>query len=331
MGKDNRTREGSGSFLQTLRGISARSIIHFIENGYARLKALVEKSRHTYYRMVVMEADSFQEVGSYKLSLMSFYVLVSSVLVALTLVVTCIIIFTPIKRYIPGYGGNGGDRQVWELTDQVESLERKLQAQQVYTDNFRKLLVGDVQTTDQVPAETIKIPDSLLNVNASQEDAELRAAVANGKVTSGAADAGTQEVGMKKIEESTRDGKLEQMFLLAPVKGQVSMGFAPNKKHLGVDIVAPRNTVVMATADGFVISSDWTLETGNTIGVQHANNVVSFYKHNAVLLKKAGDRVKAGEAIAIIGNTGEQSSGPHLHFELWKNGRAVNPQEYIGF
>ena len=92
----------------------------------------------------------------------------------------------------------------------------------------------------------------------------------------------------------------------------------------------PKSTA-STVADGFVIASDWTLETGNTIAIQHDNNVVSFYKHNANLLKKVGDRVKLAEAIAIIGNTGENTSGPHLHFELWKGGKPVNPQEYIRF
>ncbi len=311
-----------------IKGLTARNMVHAADGAFGRVKTMVDKSRHTYYRMVVMNNDTFEEVGSYKLSLMNLYVLISTVLVATAILATSLIVFTPLKKYIPGYGGAAESRQLWELTDQVENLEKKLQAQQVYTDHFKKLLVGDVQTQEQVPSETVKISDSLLNIKPSDEDAELRAAVANGSVV--AKDTGSER-GVKSIGAMSKDEKLEQMFLLAPVKGQVSMGFSPDKKHWGVDIIAPKNTAVMAAGDGYVISADWTLETGNTIGVQHPNNVVTFYKHNASLLKKAGDKVKAGEAIAIIGNTGEQSSGAHLHFEIWKNGKAVNPQEYIGF
>ena len=324
MAKEN---DSFRSVINSLKGFTAKNLVHFFERLYAGFVDFLSHSRHTFYRLVIMNNDTFEEVGSYKLSMMNFYVFVSSALVALTLLVTSIIVFTPIKKYIPGYGGVGSDRQVYELADQVDVLEKKLQAQQTYTDHFKKLLIGDVQTQEQVPVETVKISDSLLNVHPSQEDAELRAAVANGSVVAKE----TAAEGVKPISVGSKDEKLEQMFLLAPLKGQVALAFSPAKKHFGVDVVAPKNTVVMAVSDGFVVSSDWTLETGNTIGIQHANNLVSFYKHNASLLKKEGDKVKAGEAIAIIGNTGEQSSGPHLHFELWKNGLAVNPLEYINF
>jgi murein DD-endopeptidase MepM/ murein hydrolase activator NlpD len=111
----------------------------------------------------------------------------------------------------------------------------------------------------------------------------------------------------------------------------VSDHFNPIKKHYGIDLVAPKNTPVKAILDGYVFSSDWTLETGNTVGIVHDNNIISFYKHNAVNLKKAGTYVRAGEAIAIIGNTGILTDGPHLHFELWVDGTPVNPADYFSF
>jgi murein DD-endopeptidase MepM/ murein hydrolase activator NlpD len=105
----------------------------------------------------------------------------------------------------------------------------------------------------------------------------------------------------------------------------------PEKRHFGIDILAPRNTPIKSALDGWVVQSDWTLETGNTIGIQHENNIITFYKHNSVLLKKVGSYVKAGEAVAIIGNTGEMTDGPHLHFELWYKGNPVDPADYINF
>jgi murein DD-endopeptidase MepM/ murein hydrolase activator NlpD len=125
--------------------------------------------------------------------------------------------------------------------------------------------------------------------------------------------------------------KLGQYYLLTPLLGPISAQFDPNKKHFGVDILGAKNAAIKAVMDGYVISSDWTLESGNTIAIQHANNIVSFYKHNSSLLKKAGSFVQAGEAIAIIGNSGTLSDGPHLHFELWYNGHPVNPTEFINF
>jgi murein DD-endopeptidase MepM/ murein hydrolase activator NlpD len=121
------------------------------------------------------------------------------------------------------------------------------------------------------------------------------------------------------------------MHFSTPIGGTITSNFDPEKKHLGVDVIAPKNTPIKAAMDGWVISSDWTLETGNTIAIQHTNNIVTFYKHNSVLLKKTGNYVRGGEAIAIIGNTGELTDGPHLHFELWHQGKPVNPTDFVDF
>ena len=118
---------------------------------------------------------------------------------------------------------------------------------------------------------------------------------------------------------------------MPPISGVISSGFDAEIDHLGVDILAPHDTPVKAIWDGHVITADWTLETGYTIGIQHSNDMVSFYKHNATLLKRTGAFVRAGEAVAIIGNTGKMSSGPHLHFELWLQGKPVDPTNYIDF
>jgi len=116
-----------------------------------------------------------------------------------------------------------------------------------------------------------------------------------------------------------------------PIRGKISAPFMVEKDHFGIDIIAPKNTPVLATLPGHVIVADWTATTGYTIGIQHDNNIVSFYKHNSRLLKEIGDFVQAGEAIAIIGNSGILTSGPHLHFELWIDGAPVNPQHYMNF
>jgi len=126
------------------------------------------------------------------------------------------------------------------------------------------------------------------------------------------------------------NAKLDFLFM-TPLNGLIITGFQPAQKHYGIDIVAKKDEPVKATLDGKVVLATWTSETGNVIAVQHKNNLISFYKHNAVLLKQAGDYVTAGEAIAIVGNSGELTSGPHLHFELWHNGTAIDPQNFIAF
>ncbi len=125
--------------------------------------------------------------------------------------------------------------------------------------------------------------------------------------------------------------QLEHLYLIPPIKGEISASFDLKKNHMGVDLIAPKDTPVKCVLDGVVINADWTIKTGNTISIQHSNDLLSVYKHNSTLLKKIGESVSAGEAIAIIGNTGELTSGPHVHFELWNNGVAVNPEDYITF
>ena len=317
-------------FFTRLRGISAREIVHSIEGGFEHFKKFIEKSRHTFYRLVVLNHDTFEEVGSYKLSLMNLYVAISSLVVGFTILITSIIVFTPIKRYIPGYGGIGSQRDVFDMVERVDSLERALAAHQTYATNVRKLLMADVEKESDMPREkNTAVTDSNINVDPSEAEMQVRAG--GNSPFEGDETKNDKESENKAIKVIGRNDRLESMYLIAPLSGSISKPFSFAEKHYGTDLIAPKNTPVKAVADGFVISSDWTLETGNTIAVQHANNVVSFYKHNATLLKKVGDKVKSGEAIAIIGNTGEQTSGPHLHFELWKDGKSVNSQEYIRF
>ena len=315
-------------FFSRLRGITARDIVQGIENGFDNFKKFIEKSKHTFYRLVVLNNDTFEEVGSYKLSLMNLYVLVSSLLVGFTILVLSLVVFTPLKRLIPGYGGIGSQRDMFDLVDRVDSLERVLTAQQTYANNVRKLLTADVEKESDVVKEKVAtVVDSNINVDPSEAEMVIRAGGSSPFV----GDSGDKNIENKAIKAIGQSDRLESMYLISPLSGSISKSFSLKEKHYGTDLVAPKNTPIKAVADGFVISSDWTLETGNTIAVQHANNVVSFYKHNSSLLKKVGDKVNSGEAIAILGNTGEQSNGPHLHFELWKDGKAVNAQEYIRF
>lgn len=126
-------------------------------------------------------------------------------------------------------------------------------------------------------------------------------------------------------------GNISNFIFLQPLKGAITNRFNIKKQHYGVDVVAPKNEAIKATLDGTVIFAEWTVETGYVIQLQHADNIVSIYKHNSVLHKKVGDHVKAGEVVAIVGNSGEFSTGPHLHFELWYNGIPINPEDYMMF
>jgi murein DD-endopeptidase MepM/ murein hydrolase activator NlpD len=340
MATENKTNHLTTLF-ERLKHFSARDVVHSIENGWQRLVSLIEKARETYYRLVILNNETFEEVNSFKLSVFNFYVAFSTLFVGFTALGMALIVFTPLKRIIPGYGGYGSERAVFNLYERVDSLERAVKSQETYTTNFRKMLVADVQTEKDVPKDkqptlspnsrdASTVSDSNINVEPSDYEMKIRTGGGDPFEDNNANNT-SHNNGDKAIRVSLRNDRLESMFLQSPIAGTMSLTFSLEKKHYGVDITASKNTPVKAISDGFVILCDWTLETGNTIAVQHANNLISFYKHNSSLLKKVGDKVKIGEAIGIVGNTGEQTTGPHLHFELWKDGKAVNPQEYIRF
>jgi murein DD-endopeptidase MepM/ murein hydrolase activator NlpD len=240
--------------------------------------------------------------------------------------VTLLFVLTPIKQYLPGYESVSQNQDIYKIERKLYELEAEVKAREIYLQSIRNALTNNVEyKPEKIEGEDAKpVKDTVLNAQPNDADYKLRRAVETGQFVGGNND----EV---KSNFTVNLRSIEQMFFIPPIQGSTSAGFRPDKKHYGIDIIAPRNTPIKAVADGVVITSDWTYDTGNVIAVQHENNIISFYKHNSVLLKKVGSFVKAGEAVAIIGNTGELTDGPHLHFELWYNGNPVDPSEYIKF
>ncbi len=295
-------------------------------------RSLMEKLRDK-HRLVIINDDTFEEVTSIKLTPLSVYVGFSTLIVGTAFLVMAAIIWTPLKRYIPGYGDFNRDAQISELVGKVSSLESEMEATRRYNENIRKILVGDLSDFSKKAAEKQGEPTGMADTLPEDaeripEDEQLRAAVSKGTFTSEPAPTTVAAVVGTAV---SRDVPLEQISFMPPVSGDVTSGFDLKKNHFGVDIAAAKNTAVKAAANGVVISSGYTVETGYSIAIQHPNNVVTMYKHNSVLLKETGITVKSGEAIAIIGNSGETTSGPHLHFELWYKGRPANPVDHINF
>lgn len=301
-----------------------------MENEKKRGRKFIEKSREN-YRLIVMNNETFEEVGSYQLSPLNIYMAICAVVATVALLVFLFIVATPIKRYIPGYGNIQEHKEALRLTAELNAIKEDLNAQEAYTENIRKILVGDIIEVESQVADVDSnlmddMPDSLINVERIREDELLRKEIELNEQLQ------NRQTNTAEALALNHQVSVEQLYFIPPISGgTISESYDPSNKHFGIDVMAPKNTPIKAIMDGFVFSSDWTLETGNTIGIQHANNLISFYKHNSVLLKKSGSQVKAGEAIAIIGNTGTLSSGPHLHFELWHNGKAINPENFIIF
>ncbi|EAR13776.1 putative membrane peptidase [Polaribacter irgensii 23-P] len=269
------------------------------------------------YRLVVLNDETFEERFSLKLSRLNVFVLGGLFSIVLIAVTSVIIAFTPIKEYIPGYASSKLKAKAIKLTFDADSLKQKLAILENYTKALKPILTGEISSEEidslQVQAKQITIDESELD--ASKEDSLFR----------------------EKIDRETRFSILNnsksnvKIVFFAPLTGTISQGFEATSKHFAIDIVAKTGTPVQAVADGTVIFSGWSAETGYVLLLKHDNDYISVYKHNGDLLKQQGDFVKSGEVIASVGSTGELSTGPHLHFELWKGGYAMNPKNFIDF
>jgi murein DD-endopeptidase MepM/ murein hydrolase activator NlpD len=289
-----------------------------------------------HYRLILMNEDSYQEVGSLRLTPLNVYIFFSSIVVATAVMVTLLIMYTPLKRYIPGYGDLARTKEIADLKGKVRSMEKEIQATQKYHENWRNIMNGDMvalskEETTISDSASMDLDSMMADVDRIKEDDILRSAVANETSLPVKSTPSVGASGNAK-EVYVPETPLEKVFFMSPLSGgDVTSVFNIEKEHLGIDVSGVKNSAIRATHDGVVISAGFTIETGHSIAIQHKDNVITIYKHNSVLLKKAGASVKQGEAIAIIGNTGEQSTGPHLHFELWYRGRPVNPSDYINF
>ena len=269
------------------------------------------------YRLVVLNEDTFEERISLKLSRLNVFVLGGIFSILLVAITAVIIAFTPIKEYIPGYLSTKLKANAVKLTFEADSLKQKLAILENYTKALKPVLTGEIISEEidslQVEARQITIDESELN--ASKEDSLFR----------------------EKVEKITQFALLDnaksnvKIVFFAPLKGTLSQSFDANSKHFAVDIVAKKGTPIKAAADGTVIFSGWSAETGYAIILKHNKDFITVYKHNGNLLKQQGDFVKSGEVIASVGSTGELTTGPHLHFELWKGGYAINPTNFIDF
>ncbi len=223
----------------------------------------------------------------------------------------------------PRHAQNEAKRELIQLTMKVDSLESQVTQREQYIENIRKILSGEDEQYGNI--EERELTDEQIQANSVNDLDETR-------VDEFRKEFEEESLGSLNTYKGNTEA-LQEMFLFSPLgkAGIVSDGFDPKINHYGVDLVAKENEPVKCVADGTVISKDWTLDNGYVIAIQHRGNLISIYKHNSDLLKNVGNFVSAGEIISIIGNTGELTSGPHLHFELWYNGNPVDPEEFVDF
>ena len=285
-----------------------------IMNDKNHLKTFWEKTLRK-YRFVIMAADSFEEKLSVKLSRLNIFAFGGFLVFFCFFSTILLITNSPLAEYVPGKETAEVQQELLVLRTKSDSLLSALETKDVYLQNIRNIINGDKLIAPKIINAT-RNPEFEIYFENSIEDSLLRVDVES-------EDKGT-------IRTNNEDNN-ELLMFFPPINGVITDGVNLKTKHFGIDLVAKEKTRISAVLEGVVIISHWTSETGYVIGIQHKNDYLSLYKHNSILLKSAGDFVNIGDPIAIIGNSGELSSGPHLHFELWHQGIPVNPEEYILF
>lgn len=273
------------------------------------------------YRFTVINDATFEEIWRVKLTQYNAFLLITFLVVFIIGATTCMISFTNLREFIPGYPDVTTRRNILMNAIRLDSLERELDLRDKYFMNLNAVISG------KQPAELFHVQDTTgnyrnINFRKSPEDSLLRAQVEREEKFN-------LTLGPVSAETLT---SLASLHFFPPVKGIVSGKFDFRTKHFGTDIVTKPKSTVSAALDGTVIFTGWTMETGFVIEIQHPNNIVSVYKHNSSLLKETGDLVRAGEPISIVGDSGElYTSGPHLHFEIWYKGSPLDPEKHILF
>lgn len=286
---------------------------------------MVKKKRHKAfwsnikfkYKLTIINENTLEEVVGLRVSKLNGISVLLSVLTVLFLVASVIIAFTPLRNYLPGYMNSEIRAQVVENALRVDSLQQLVDRQNLYIMNIQDIFSGTIRvdTVHNMDSLTTVREDSLME--RTQREAEFRKQY--------------EETEKYNLTSITARPDIEGLIFYRPTRGMITEKFDADRKHYGTDIAANPGESVLATLDGTVILSTYTAETGYVIEVQHNQDFISVYKHCGSLLKREGDTVQAGEAIALVGNSGQLTTGPHLHFELWHKGRAVNPEQYIVF
>ncbi len=278
----------------------------------------------TRYLLIVRNEEDFAEKTTFTFTYAKVALFIVSLFI-LILTGSLFLVSTLLEQWFdPRYAQAESNRQLIELSMAVDSLEQQVQKKQAFIGSFQRIVSGDSLTD---------------NESYHLENAGDRAVTNNSTGLTDVSDVDEQfrqefeenGVELLTVNANTNASQLDELFFFTPLTGIISSAYNPKIGHYGVDIVSKKNEPIKAVADGTVILSSWTQDAGYVITVQHKSNVISVYKHNSSLLKKSGDFVNAGDVIAIIGNTGELTSGPHLHFELWYNGNPVDPEEFVSF
>ncbi|MGQ8337217.1 M23 family metallopeptidase [Sunxiuqinia sp. A32] len=280
-------------------------------------KKIIQKLKNR-YRLIIYNDSTFQSVWSTKLSRLKVFTITGFGSLLLIAITVLLIIYTPIREMIPGYPTGEVRTKIIHNAILVDSLEEQIQIRDNYLQKIQALIEGEVPQEPDFVVDT-SLRSGSIDFQEYNHDSIFRQKLLE------------EQIDLSIQKEDPQKKNIASIHFFTPIKGMISEKFDKTTDHLAVDVVGLPNSRISSVLDGTVIFSGYTINTGQVIYVQHSNDLVSVYKHNSELLKTTGDQVKAGEAIALMGNSGELTTGPHLHFELWHKGIALDPEKYIDF
>ena len=274
------------------------------------------------YLLIVRNEEDFSEKRTIIFNYARLILLLAFIFI-LSMTLSVLSVNTVLKQWFdPRYAEMEANRQVLNLTLMLDSLQKEVQVKNNYIQNVMYILEGqnlDSLSSSNKVLSTSTLGDINLSPALSPLDSQFRAEYES------------SDLGLVSLNFNRSEDELRELVFFTPLEGIITNNFDPKEDHFGIDIVSQENEPIKALADGIVIMASWTLDGGYVLVIQHSGNLISIYKHNSELLKSVGNFVGSGEVVSIIGNTGELTSGPHLHFELWFKEQAVNPEDYINF
>ena len=270
------------------------------------------------YKVVVSSEDTFEEKFAFKASKINIFVLMLVYSVILISFTISIVFFTQLRELVPGYSSSDLLNRAFYLTQKTDSLERQIELNNKFYKSIEDVLSGKTDEfieRDNIPIDSGLNEKNLFSISPNSEDSILRNYVDS----------------QDKFNLTKNELIIENKMFFSPIKGDITQAFNFEENHFAIDVAADIGTPVKSILDGKILFSEWSVDTGHVIIVDHGDNIVSVYKHNSKSLKEQNDFVQAGEVIAYSGNQGSLSSGPHLHFELWKNGTPIDPEPLLNF
>lgn len=270
------------------------------------------------YKVVISNDKTFEERLSFKTTKAEVFLIGTIFTAALIVLTVVLIFFTQLKEYVPGYSSLELLKSSKELIFKTDSIEKMIALNSQYYNSIKKVLIGELDTIafnrDSILSE-INLDLFSSELSPSSEDSLLRKYI--------------EEEDMFNLTKNQL--LIQNKILFQPVLGEITQKFNYKENHFAIDIAVDTGTPIKAVSDGRVVLSEWTMETGHVIIIDHGDMLLSVYKHNSSLVKKQNELVAAGEVIALSGNQGTLTTGPHLHFELWKNGAPIDPEQFFNF